>query len=100
MTAGGTLGLDPIDYSIGYTRLTSDQDARAADLPRAISIALNAVKSRQWINWSGRQDSNLRPLAPHASALPGCATPRPETNDSPIGRQRLLIARSLSGAEF
>src|SRR5712672_2452223 len=28
-------------------------------------------------NWSGRQDSNLRPLAPHASALPGCATPRP-----------------------
>src|SRR5215471_13052955 len=27
--------------------------------------------------WSGRQDLNLRPLAPHASALPGCATPRP-----------------------
>ncbi len=27
-------------------------------------------------NWSGRQDLNLRPLAPHASALPGCATPR------------------------
>src|SRR5688500_5215603 len=26
--------------------------------------------------WSGRQDSNLRPLAPHASALPGCATSR------------------------
>ena len=25
---------------------------------------------------SGRQDSNLRPLAPQASALPGCATPR------------------------
>jgi hypothetical protein len=26
--------------------------------------------------WSGRLDSNQRPLAPHASALPGCATPR------------------------
>ncbi len=26
--------------------------------------------------WSGRQDLNLRPLAPHASALPSCATPR------------------------
>jgi hypothetical protein len=26
--------------------------------------------------WSGRQDLNLRPLAPHASALPGCATAR------------------------
>ena len=32
---------------------------------------------------SGRQDSNLRPLAPHASALPGCATSR-----KPTGRMR------------
>ena len=30
-------------------------------------------------NWSGRLDLNQRPLAPHASALPGCATPRPES---------------------
>ena len=28
--------------------------------------------------WSGREDSNLRPPAPQADALPGCATPRPE----------------------
>ena len=27
--------------------------------------------------WSGREDLNLRPLQPHCSALPGCATPRP-----------------------
>ena len=26
--------------------------------------------------WSGRRDSNSRPLAPEASALPSCATPR------------------------
>ncbi len=26
--------------------------------------------------WSGREDSNLRPPAPEAGALPGCATPR------------------------
>ncbi len=26
--------------------------------------------------WSGRQDSNLRPLHPQRSALPNCATPR------------------------
>ena len=26
--------------------------------------------------WSGRQDLNLRPSAPKADALPGCATPR------------------------
>src|SRR5437763_11096347 len=26
--------------------------------------------------WSGREDSNLRPPAPKAGALPDCATPR------------------------
>ncbi len=28
------------------------------------------------IYWSGREDLNLRPPAPHAGTLPGCATPR------------------------
>ena len=28
-------------------------------------------------DWSGRLDLNQRPLTPQASALPGCATPRP-----------------------
>jgi hypothetical protein len=28
------------------------------------------------LNWSGREDSNLRLSAPKADALPGCATPR------------------------
>lgn len=33
--------------------------------------------SRQSLkNWSERQDLNLRPLAPKASALPNCATLR------------------------
>ena len=30
--------------------------------------------------WSGRLDSNQRPPAPKAGALPGCATPRPVKN--------------------
>ena len=30
--------------------------------------------------WSGREDSNFRPPAPHAGALPGCATPRLKRN--------------------
>ena len=52
----------------------------------ALSSELDALrrkcKSLRWCGgsagfvWSGRQDSNLRPLAPHASALPGCATSR------------------------
>src|SRR5512136_2951047 len=29
-----------------------------------------------WNSWSGRLDLNQRLLAPEASALPGCATPR------------------------
>ena len=40
-------------------------------LPTEIGNLLNLF-------WSGRRDSNSRPLAPHASALPGCATPRLE----------------------
>ena len=40
--------------------------------------------------WSERQDSNLRTLAPHASALPDCATLRPGG----------IIAGSLSAAGF
>ena len=30
-------------------------------------------------NWSGREDSNLRPYGPEPYALPNCATPRQET---------------------
>ncbi len=32
-------------------------------------------------NWSGRQDSNLRPSVPKTDALPGCATPRNVNED-------------------
>jgi hypothetical protein len=32
--------------------------------------------------WSGREDLNLRPPAPKAGALPGCATPRPRSAGS------------------
>ena len=33
-------------------------------------------QDRRHREWSGRQDLNLRPPAPQAGALPGCATPR------------------------
>src|SRR5690349_19196319 len=43
---------------------------------RAIMIGLvNAIKCSA--PWSGQQDSNLRPSAPKADALPDCAMPRP-----------------------
>ncbi len=44
------------------------------------------------IYWSGRKDLNLRPLAPHASTLPGCATPRFEGMISNSGSNNKLKA--------
>src|SRR3972149_12274648 len=34
------------------------------------------MKAKGFKTWSGRPDLNRRPLAPKASALPGCATSR------------------------
>ncbi|GEL68677.1 hypothetical protein MVI01_04610 [Myxococcus virescens] len=63
--------------------------AGAAPAPLAASLLLESRSPKgegpgilsfrqelQGLRWSGRQDLNLRPLAPQASALPGCATPR------------------------
>jgi hypothetical protein len=33
-------------------------------------------EGESYLKWSGRRDSNTRPSAPKADALPGCATPR------------------------
>ena len=50
---------------------------RGREVPRWL-IAARRRNSRNRKGWSGRQDSNLRPSAPKADALPGCATPRQE----------------------
>ena len=58
---------------------------RCADaLPDVITFSLANPKEKvtKRKDWSGREDSNLRPLAPHASALPGCATSR--LGDEPL----------------
>src|SRR5262249_29656852 len=46
--------------------------SRAEDDAKKIAVGRRFV-------WSGRPDLNRRPHAPQACALPGCATPRPET---------------------
>ena len=47
-----------------------------------VTYCLEGSCSIHWatepIRWSGWQDSNLRPLRPERSALPGCATSRPK----------------------
>ena len=54
------------------------------------------------VNWSGRRDSNSRPLAPHASALPGCATSRLWTAHAKQPRDQLQsrIARAQKRCWF
>src|ERR1019366_36560 len=51
--------------------------------------------------WSGREDSNLRPSAPKADALPGCATPRRDvlivTRTSLDSKRGVEACVSLSG---
>ena len=53
----------------------------------ATDPAERQIPSRTWgwlgSLWSERQDSNLRPLDPQSSALPGCATLRP-TKGAPL----------------
>ena len=48
------------------------------------------------VEWSGRLDLNQRPLAPHASALPGCATPRTPriVRRAPAGFKGKFVAAS------
>ena len=48
------------------------------------------------ILWSGRRDSNSRPPAPHASALPGCATPRRANNYSRDGPRGYIRVRRIN----
>ena len=47
---------------------------------RCIIVPSWAQVARWLAKWSGRPDSNWRPPAPHAGALPGCATPRPDSS--------------------
>jgi site-specific DNA recombinase len=42
---------------------------------KPFDLIFERAKNREW---SGREDLNLRPPAPKAGALPGCATPRQE----------------------
>ena len=55
-------------YKIDYI----DVVGKSRWVAKMVNIACNINKLR----WSGRRDSNPRPSAPKADALPGCATPR------------------------
>ncbi len=67
--------------SIATTQRYADyRTGRLVDIMRGKKKVIVEAKSQDiekiWKKWSGREDLNLRHLTPHASALPGCATPR------------------------
>ena len=47
---------------------------------------VRALNFRDYFHWSEREDSNLRPPAPEAGALPDCATLRPWAGVNPSDR--------------
>src|SRR4051795_8378105 len=52
--------------------------SHASFVSKFVSLPCGSVKriDGEEIKWSGRRDSNPRPSAPKADALPDCATPR------------------------
>ena len=55
-------GLEPLTYGL--------------EVRCSFPLSYRRVALRFGVGWSGREDLNLRPPAPKAGALPGCATPR------------------------
>src|ERR1017187_4110738 len=55
-------------YKIDYSAV--------AEKSRCVTGMVNIACIINKLCWSGRRDSNPRPSAPKADALPGCATPR------------------------
>ncbi len=70
-----------MDYNLGYF---DDETCRLEPIDNPFGPKLLPM-SPEWTfgKWSGRLDSNQRPPAPKAGALPGCATPRPEELNYP-----------------
>ena len=68
----------------------------------AVAETINGAKpcgSAPFFNWSEREDSNLRPPAPEAGALPDCATLRHRlgAGSSDVFRARQALFRWLYG---
>ena len=59
-------------YHQSYSCITNKKQRRT-NAHEINDCRTNAPKTNRW---SGRRDSNPRPLRPERSALPGCATPR------------------------
>jgi hypothetical protein len=70
-------------YKIDYSAVAVKSRCAAEVANKALNINI--------LCWSGRRDSNPRPSAPKADALPGCATPR---RSVPIVSRMVFTLRS------
>ena len=81
-------------FQTQYTQAQGAMKIKEATMKKPLDLAI------KWLsNWSEWRDSNSRPLAPHASALPGCATFRRLELYTEIRHQResnALICKSSS----
>ena len=65
-------------FQTQYTQAQGAMKIKEATMKKPLDLAI------KWLsNWSEWRDSNSRPLAPHASALPGCATRRQDLDYMP-----------------
>ena len=67
--------IEPLTGKSSNMRGKTVRDLASRDDPN-FDARIQSSSRRAVRKWSGRQDSNLRPSAPKADALPGCATPR------------------------
>ncbi len=78
------------DVGTNRARLTNGSNGNPPERVRGIeppssawkagALPLSYTRIASALRRSGREDSNLRPPAPKAGALPGCATPRRDQN--------------------
>ena len=64
-------------FALGWLDLPTVRRQRVREPPFVAALGRTCARGLLEVKWSGREDSNFRPPAPHAGALPGCATPRP-----------------------
>src|ERR1700749_3281003 len=105
--------VDPLEAA-GHLGMSIDAPSRVRQAPsqlpkesrRGLICAetvptVSAKTASYWNSWSEWQDSNLRPLRPERSALPGCATLRLRALYSghliPSQAQAFICYRALGG---
>ena len=71
--------------------------------PARVGEPGTGLSTRRGEDWSEREDLNFRPPAPHAGALPGCATLRPKSNgeggEAPWGARMVATRRTAARVE-